>query len=76
MLARGAATEVLTYHENFRTFYFGSVQDEVGVGASAVVIAPVGEEVLAETFPGCAFQETGGNDLIGIDVVDGKTYGS
>ncbi len=42
------------------------------MGSSVFMIPPVPEEVLTKTLPGGGFQETGRDDLIGINILDGQ----
>jgi len=64
MLARGAAAEVAARDEDAAIAGGGAVEDEVLLRRAFRVIAPVGEEVLAQAIPSGRRQEARGNDLI------------
>ncbi len=68
VLARGAAAEVAARDEDRAALRFGLVQREVRAGLAVGVVAPLGEEVLAEAFARGGAQEAGRDDLVGVDV--------
>lgn len=51
------------------------VQNKVFFLRSVVFKTPISEKILSEAFACGRFQETGGYDLVGIDIFDGKGYG-
>ncbi len=51
---------------------FWRVQDEIRFGLAFGVVTPVKEKLIAEAVLRNRLQESGGNDLVGIDVVDGE----
>src|SRR5258708_31752525 len=50
------------------------VQDEIGAWPARGVVAPVGEQVLAEAGLGRPLEEPRGDDLVRVDVVDGQDH--
>ncbi len=68
MLTRRAAAEVVAGDQNRAALGFGPVQREVGTRVALLVVAPLGEEVLAKPFTSRRAQKTRGNDLVGVDV--------
>src|SRR5260370_22777256 len=70
MLARTAATKVVARQQNLRRFGFRSVQNEIGLWAALGVVAPIVEQLVAQSFLRNCFQESRRDDLVGIDVID------
>jgi hypothetical protein len=68
VLARGATADVSTGHQDAASLSRGRIEDEVGARRAIGVIAPVGEQLLAETFFGGRGEEPARDDLVGIDV--------
>ena len=54
----------------------GRLSGNSGRGDAVRVVAPVGEEALAQARARGALQETRGDDLVGVDVVQGKDDGA
>src|SRR6185436_7530643 len=75
VLAGRAAAEVVPGDEHGGAGGLGLVEDEVGPGLAAGVVAPVGEELLAEAGLGGDLEEAGRDDLVGVDVVDREQDG-
>ena len=50
----------------------GVVEHEIFFRAAVAVIAPVAEEVFPESVAAGGFEETGGDDLVGVDVLLGR----
>src|SRR6266545_2470113 len=69
VLARGAATEVVARDEDLAALRLGAVQDEVGARLPLRVVAPVGEEAVAEPLLVGHLEEATRDDLIGVDVL-------
>ena len=73
MLARRARAEILACHED-ATAVGGVVEHEVLVGRAVSIVAPVAEQVVAKELllAGGSLEETGRDDLVGIDVLQRK----
>ena len=70
VFARGAATEVIPCDED-GSFVVGVVIDrKVGDELVILGISPVSEEVVAESFSFGCLEESGGDNLVGIDIFD------
>src|ERR1700722_10860022 len=67
---RAAAAEVIARQQDLRPLYAGLVEDEIGLRIALRVIAPIVKQVLIEVQFRRSLQETRGNNLIGIDIVD------
>ena len=74
MFAARSATEVLTAHKDF-SVVDGVIEDKILFGGVIAVIAPVAEQVIAESVAAGGLEEAGGDDLIGIDVLQVKGNG-
>ena len=71
VFAGGAAAEVLVREQYLRTLEFRSVQHKIRLRGDAVLLpAQVLEEVVAEALFIGRFQVAGGNDLVGVDIVE------
>ena len=68
MLARGAAAEVAAGHEDRAALRLGLVEHEVRLRRAVGVVAPVGEQLLAQAFARRGRQKARRNDLVGVDV--------
>ena len=68
MLARGTAAEVFGRYEDIAA-ETGIVQRKTGYGLPRLIITPIAEQVVAKPFAFNCFEETGRNNLVGIDVV-------
>src|SRR6185312_13594028 len=77
MFAARAATEVLSRYQ-YPALVRRVVEHEVFFRGVVAVIAPVAKQVIPEPFPGSGLEETGGDDLIGVDVlqVEGDSGGN
>ena len=73
MLAAGTGTEVLACHEDLSAVG-RVVQHKVGVGSAVGTVTPVAEEVVAEPFARRGFEETCGDNLVGIDILQRKGH--
>jgi hypothetical protein len=71
VFSAAAATEVLTGDEYPSTVSV-LVEDEIGVGTAILVVSPVTEKVVAKAITRGSFEETCGDDLVGIDIFEGK----
>jgi hypothetical protein len=69
VLAAGAAAEVLPCEKDDRTLVLRFVQDELGV------LAPLGEEELAEACALDALEGVARHDLVGVYVVPPERQG-
>ena len=74
VLARAAAAEIIAGEQHLSALRARLVEDEIGLGMAFGVVAPVVEELLVEALLGRGFQEARGNNLVGIDVVDGQRH--
>src|SRR3546814_15968976 len=70
MLATGAATEIIARDQDRRTGIARVVKDIAGLGAQSLECAP------AQPRPGNRLQIIGGDDDIGIDVLQAKRIGA
>src|SRR5258708_2152983 len=75
VLARTAATEVVSRHQDLRSLGGGLVQREIRVGRAVREVAPVEKQIFAEAFHRRGLEKPRGNDLVGIDVLDGENHG-
>src|SRR6185436_19227043 len=69
VLARRAAAEVVAADEHARAAILGLVQNEVRKLAAVLSVAPVVEQILAETLFRRGREKARRNDLVGVDVV-------
>ena len=74
MFAARSATEVLAAHKDF-SVVDGVIEDKILFGGVVAVIAPVAEQVIAESVAAGGLEEAGGDDLIGIDVLQVRGNG-
>src|ERR1700761_954806 len=75
MLARRAAAEITAYDQYLGALRLGAIQDELAFGRAVRVIAPISEQLPAESLLGGGGQEARRNDLIGVDVARGDDHG-
>ena len=79
VLTARATPEVFAANQNFAGYAFAGVarvvQHKIGFWRIVGVVAPVAEEVVAEPFALGCFQKAGGNNLVGVDVLDGHRNG-
>src|ERR1700693_4245130 len=69
MLARTAATEIVTRQQNLSVLPTGRIQDEIRLRITLGIITPVAEKLLVETFFRSRLQKSGRYDLVRINVV-------
>ena len=63
-----AAAEILSCHQNLPAVG-GVIQYEVFVRCAVGVVTPIAEQIVAESLFVSRFQEAGGDDLVGIDIL-------
>ena len=68
MFARRTAAEVFGGHQDLAA-EFRIVQREGVHLVAGLIVTPVAEQIVPEAFAFDRFQEAGGNDLVGIDVL-------
>ena len=66
MLTRGTAAEVFGRYKDIAA-ETGIVQRKTGYGLPRLIITPIAEQVVAKPFAFNCFEETGRNNLVGID---------
>ena len=71
MLATASAAEVLA-RDQYLAAVGGIVEYEIRFWTSVLVVTPVGKKVVAESLARGRFQESSGNDLVGVHILDGK----
>src|SRR5579863_457617 len=74
MLAGTAAAEIIPREQDLCALPAGLIENEIRVGIAVRIVPPVVEKLLVEAFLGRGFQESGGNNLIGVDVVDRQPH--
>src|ERR1039457_4043029 len=68
MLARGAAAEVAPRHQHAAIARVRAVQHEIRIWRAVRAIAPIGEQLLAQSFLGGRRQKPRRDDLIGVHI--------
>src|SRR5690349_2109298 len=76
MLARGAAAEVVTRDQHLGAPGLRLLEDEVRPGTAVGLVTPVREEPTAQAGAVGDLQKTGGDDLIGVDVLPRQDDGA
>ena len=76
MFAAGAGTEILTGNKDGAALIRRVVEHEVGVVGTVGTVTPVEEKVVAEKLlvAGGGLHEAGGDNLVGIDVLQREGY--
>src|ERR1700722_771073 len=67
---RAAAAEVIARQQDLRALYAGLIEDEIGLRIALRIVAPIVKQLLIEAQLRRSLQEAGGNNLVGIDIVD------
>src|ERR1700754_4346787 len=75
VFAAGPAAEVLSGYQDF-SLIGRVVENKIFFRCAVTVVAPVAEQVFAESVTAGGFEETGGDDLVGIDVLLVERNGS
>ena len=76
MFTRRPATDVAAGDENRGAFRFGTVQHEIGLRIAGGVVAPVGEQMFAESGLRRGGEKPRRDDLVGVDVGRGQRDGA
>ena len=71
MLATASASEIFARYED-NTVVTPLIENKVGIRRSVFGVSPVVKQKISETVSRCGFEEASGDDLVGINVLQGE----